>query len=511
MGKFVSSDKAQHSARSGRFTWLVQRGHFWAWVGKSFLQNRCPVRASALAYTTLLALIPVLAIVLSVSASLLKDKGEAQINEMINTFVAKVAFQLDLMPPERKVAVAAAIEADAKAQKTNDVTSAEAATTATNAVAATTNSNVSAALNDQTREKTREVAQKIHDYIQRVRTKTLGATAAVGLIFVGISLLSTIEVAFNDIWGAAQGRSWLSRVINYWAAITLGPILLVLLLGLKSMTLLQKVPALGSTMKFLQDFPVTGWIIANVVPFALLMLTFAVFYQLMPNTKVRWRPALFGAFIAALLWHLNSHLNFIYVSQVVRNTEIYGGLGAVPIFLLSLYFAWVIVLFGAQTAYATQNRRAHLLQQEAENVNQRGKEFIALRIMTFVATRFQHGQRPPTLSEISDALGVPSQLICRVISPLEETGLLVEAKGPQEVAYTAGRPLNRITYHDILVAMRTGTGEDVPTKEDSMREQVRGEFERIHAAERGVAGSITLEELVKAESEPMRKTSPVLV
>lgn len=514
MGKLVTkskrpADEANSSNGDQPKPWIVTflmgRAHFWAWVFKSFLQNRCPVRASALAYTTLLALIPVLAIVLSVSASLLKDKGEEQINQIINKFVAKVAFQLDLVPPEKKVEVAAAMSA-----KTNDVSgvSTNAVTTSDNAQAEA----AAAALNPETKEKTREVAQRIHDYIQRVRTKTIGAAAAVGLIFVGISLLSTIEVAFNDIWGAAQGRSWLSRVINYWAAITLGPIFIVLLLGLKNMTLLQKVPALGHTLKFFEDFPVTGWMIENVLPFALMVLTFATFYQLMPNTKVRWRPALAGALAAAALWNINSHLNFVYVSQVVRNTEIYGGLGAVPIFLISLYFAWIIVLFGAQVAYAVQNRRAHLLQKEAENVNQRGKEFIALRIMTFVAHRFQKGDRPPTLSEISEALGVPSQLVCRVISPMEETRLLVEAKGGEEVAYAPGRPLDRISYEDILNALRVGNGEDVATKEDALRDQVRGEFERIHAAQRDVAGKITLQEMVDSGStgfyEPADSSRP---
>ncbi|MEI6785902.1 MAG: hypothetical protein WCQ21_33875, partial [Verrucomicrobiota bacterium] len=36
--------------------------HFWVLVWKSFTRNRCPVRASALAYATMLALIPMLAV-----------------------------------------------------------------------------------------------------------------------------------------------------------------------------------------------------------------------------------------------------------------------------------------------------------------------------------------------------------------------------------------------------------------------------------------------------------------
>ena len=48
---------------------------FWIVVGRSFARNRCPVRASALAYATVLALIPMLAVVMSISSALLKKEG----------------------------------------------------------------------------------------------------------------------------------------------------------------------------------------------------------------------------------------------------------------------------------------------------------------------------------------------------------------------------------------------------------------------------------------------------
>src|SRR5262249_54342721 len=76
--------------------------HFWLLVGKSFVRNRCPARASALAYTTLLALIPLLAVGLSVSASLLNAKDEsarsALVQQMIDRFIGGIAPQLNLDP-----------------------------------------------------------------------------------------------------------------------------------------------------------------------------------------------------------------------------------------------------------------------------------------------------------------------------------------------------------------------------------------------------------------------------
>ena len=65
--------------------------HFWLMVIKSFVRNRCPVHASALAYTTLLALVPMLAVAISVSSSVLKDEGRDRITKFIDGMVADFA------------------------------------------------------------------------------------------------------------------------------------------------------------------------------------------------------------------------------------------------------------------------------------------------------------------------------------------------------------------------------------------------------------------------------------
>src|SRR5205814_7084979 len=71
--------------------------HFWVLVGKGFVRNRCPVRASALAYTTLLALIPLLAVGLGVSTTLLNSSRE-RTSELIGNLIDQVAPQLGMLP-----------------------------------------------------------------------------------------------------------------------------------------------------------------------------------------------------------------------------------------------------------------------------------------------------------------------------------------------------------------------------------------------------------------------------
>ena len=319
---------------------------------------------------------------------------------------------------------------------------------------------------------------------------------------VAISLLATIEVTLNDIWGVPQGRSWFVRTPQYWTAITLGPILLLVAMGL------NVGPYFETTKKILEYSPFIAGLVYQWLPVAILILTFTLFYQLMPNTKVHWRAALIGGIVGGGLWHLNNVFNAVYFGQVAQNSQIYGKLAVVPVFLIGIYFSWLIVLFGAQVSYAYQNRRAYIQERQTENVNERGREFVALRLMTYLAQLFHRGERPPTRSQIADALYVPSQLIGKVMDPLLKAKLILEvaSKLQDEKAYAPARPLDQISYQNILDAIRAGQGQELDTRDEASRTLVRGKFDEILEAERRVAGAITLQKLVEISDETERRS-----
>ncbi len=57
-------------------------------------------------------------------------------------------------------------------------------------------------------------------------TTTLSVFGIIGLLFVATALLNTVEEAFNDIWRITRARAWLSKFIVFWATLTLTPILI---------------------------------------------------------------------------------------------------------------------------------------------------------------------------------------------------------------------------------------------------------------------------------------------
>ncbi len=75
--------------------------------------------------------------------------------------------------------------------------------------------------------------------------------------------------------------------------------------------------------------------------------------------------------------------------------------------------------------------------------------------------------------------------------------LLVEVI-EQEPCITLARPLDRITAHDVLMALRAGQGLELATRDDPALARVRGEFDRIQAAERQAA-AVTLQSLAEGE------------
>ena len=500
---------------------LYKFAHFWVLVGRSFARNRCPIRAAALSYTTLLALIPMLAVAISVTSSLLKKEGEQQIYQFIDRFVSGV------MPPASISTNAAAGPAGSAASAAAGVDGSyplppvstnaageETILAATNAPAGTnelaaattvspaeTNAPAGAGTDAQVVLAQKEAARRIHEFIQNTRSGAIAGVGMLFLVYMAISMLSQIEGVFNDIWGVTRGRNWYLRIVIYWATITLGPLLLAGALGLAGG------PHLKATQKFFASMPALGHLFFPTLTLISLWLTFALFYKAVPNTKVHLSAALIGGIVGGTAWHVNNVFGFLYVSRVVTNSKIYGSLGLVPVFMMGVYLSWLILLFGAQVAYAFQNRALYLQEKLAENVNQRGREFIALRLLTCIGQRFQRGLPSATIQEMSGELGIPSRLIQQVLQTLIAAHLVIEISGA-EPSYNPARPLENINAHHVLMAMRATPGQELVTRDEPVREEVYGEFARIQEAEKQVASSVSMLALVNRAQARLEIDAP---
>jgi len=463
--KWVATHEEAQASRLHRFA------HYWLLVFKSFSRNRCPLRATALAYTTLLALIPLLAVGFGIASSVLKEKDQFATKKMIADLVDAVAPQLKLLSntpanPTSESAVPANRPSVGQRPATDNSPT----------ISAVPQINV----HDQ-------VVNQIYGLISNAQSATLGLTGMAGLIVVAILLLSTIEDTFNDIWGAPRRRSWFTRIVQYWTTISLGPIVVIVVVA-------QVGSAFSPSARSLGPFAFSAqlWFL-----FFFISCAFALFYKMIPNTQVTWSAALVGGLMGGSLWLMLNIFNAFQLSRVVGMSKIYGtALAVIPIFLVGLYFSWLIVLFGAQVAYALQNRQNYLQEKKADSVNHRCREYVALRVMTYLAKRFEEGGNPAPTQEIASELGVPSRLVGRVLEALVEGRLVLEVAGINQTAYAPARPLENISCHDVLEVMRVYGGQELDTRQEASRAVVSAEFQKIQNAESQVASSVTLKDLV---------------
>ncbi|WP_418320601.1 YihY family inner membrane protein [Piscinibacter sakaiensis] len=175
------------------------------------------------------------------------------------------------------------------------------------------------------------------------QSNRLGSAGLVVLVVTAVAMMLTIDRALNNIWRVRRPRPIAQRVLVYWAAITLGPVLLGASLSLTSYAFTQSegmVDSLPGGVNFL----------LNLAEFLLLAAGVAGLFHYVPNTEVRWRHALVGGIFVAAGFEIAKRSLTLYLASIPTYSLLYGAFATLPIFLIWLYLGWVIVLLGAVIA-----------------------------------------------------------------------------------------------------------------------------------------------------------------
>lgn len=175
------------------------------------------------------------------------------------------------------------------------------------------------------------------------KANRLGAVGLVVLGFTALALMLTIDRTLNAIWRVQRPRPIAQRVLVYWAAVTLGP----LLLG-GSLTLTSY--AISAGQGYVGQLPGDVAVLLRLLELVGLAAAVAGLFHYVPNTDVRWRHAFLGGIFVAIAFTLAKSGLAWYVKRVPTYSTLYGAFATVPIFLVWLYLAWVIMLVGAVLA-----------------------------------------------------------------------------------------------------------------------------------------------------------------
>ena len=363
---------------------LLQLGRFFAHLFRRFNQDRCLQIASSLTFTTLLALVPLVTIMLTLMSAFPVFSG---LGEHIH------AFLLANMLPEK-------------------------------------------------------AGEVVSGYIEQF-TGRAGRLTAFGTALLAVTafmLMITIEHAFNSIWRVSRPRPLAQRVLVYWAALTLGPVLIGASLSITSYLV-------GVSVGLTRGAPLAGTAILLLVPFVLTWAAFTLLYVVVPNRAVNPRHALMGGLVAAFAFEAMKRSFAFYIAQFPTYTLVYGAFAVIPIFLLWIYFSWVVVVIGALiTALAPDFA---VLRGKAESAA--GLGFGDALATLLILAQAQQGSQILDLRKIARAASLPLDQAEKLLERLAARGWVARS-GRERYAMVCDkeRLLVGDVYREFVVDGRSG-------------------------------------------------------
>ena len=221
---------------------------------------------------------------------------------------------------------------------------------------------------------------------------------------------------------------------------TLGPILVTAGVGVSSWVYAQPL------WRGVAGHGVAGFRLWLLAPFLITWVGLSVLYQAVPKCRVRWRDAITGALVAAVLFEFARKGFAAYVQGVANYKEVYGALAAIPIFLIWVYLSWVIVLLGAILAAAL-----HAFEyRHSDELLPPGCEFVGL---LRVVQRFAEAQRAGAALDDAGLRArerfLTADLLQRYLDDLQRAGLIRRAEGG---GWLVARDLDSVCADDLFHA-----------------------------------------------------------
>ncbi len=373
-------------------------------VGRDFIQNLVKLQAMALAFKTLLSLAPLLAVVFS----LLKAFG---VHNRMEPALAEALAPLG--------------------------------------------------------EKGQEITAHLIGFVNKMSAGALGSVGLVTLFITVLSLMGTIEEAFNHIWRVKSPRKLARRFSDYLSAILVGP---VLIFAAVTITATLQSHAIVQSLLSLQALGVVILALLRLVPYLTLWGAFTFVYMFIPNTRVRLRSALVGGLVAAILWQTVGWGFAVFVASSTRYYVIYSSFAILLLFLLWLHVGWVIVLLGAQVTYAHQHIHYFLGERDLLAQSTGGREKLALLMMHLVGRNFRHGLAPLSVAEIAVQLRIPAGIVNEFMVMFTELKLVLPLAA--EDTFVLGRDPATISIKEILDCVRnSGKSVKVPGPRGKEKEE----------------------------------------
>jgi membrane protein len=187
-----------------------------------------------------------------------------------------------------------------------------------------------------------DVGMRIRDLVSSIKPKTLTIVGTGTLVLISLSLLFSVEQVTNEIFRCDVARRIWLRVITSLLLLMLAP--LAIGLSMYYTTRLFFLPRVATAM-----FPLLFTVVALFLA-----------YWLLPHRKIQIRHSLISAFVAGSMFEAVK-MGFAMYARYLGGTMsyLYGTMAILPLFMIWVYLAWLIFLFGAELNAALHEVRRH--------------------------------------------------------------------------------------------------------------------------------------------------------
>jgi membrane protein len=331
-----------------------------------------------------------------------------------------------------------------------------------------------------------EVAQRIvqfaHALLENVKGGLVAGIGIILLFYTIIKILSHIENAFNHIWGIEKPRNWTRRISDYLSLMLICPVLFILSSAGTVMIMsgarlaIQKVSVLGAVGPAI-------FFALNLLPYGVIWVLFAFLYIFIPNTRVHFISGALAGVIAGTLFQIFQRSYIFLQVGVSKYNAIYGSFAALPLFFIWLQISWLIVLFGAEVAFAHQNVHTYEFEPDCHTASHAFKRLMCLVITHLLVKCFLGGEKPLQAEHIAQRLESPVRLVNQLLFELVASGIVSEIRSNSEnraVAYQPARDPEALTIKYILNALDQRGSHDIPVARSEAFEKISASLKQFN-------------------------------
>ncbi|MBW1840518.1 MAG: YihY/virulence factor BrkB family protein [Deltaproteobacteria bacterium] len=278
-----------------------------------------------------------------------------------------------------------------------------------------------------------------------------------------IKVLHHIENSFNTIWEVDTPRTVGRKITDYLSIMLICPILIIMSSSV-TVFITTQVTLITEQVSLLGMFSPVIFLVLRLLPYCLIWILFITIYIFMPNTHVNLSTGIISGVIAGTIFQIVQFIYISSQVLVAKYNAIYGSFAALPLFLIWLQVSWFIVLLGAEVSYAYQNVDTYEFEPDTAKISPAFKKLITLQISHRLVKNFSNGEKPLTADQIANTLEIPVRLVWQILDDLVDSGVfsVTESETTKDAAFQPARDINLFTIKYVMEALDHRGVDDLP-------------------------------------------------